>query len=134
MHLVLPAFTLGVGERRLVRPHAPIDDAQHPLRGLRADGPGEGSCPSVWSSGVTFMRNAISPIITMVALDVGVFLGGVLVIEQVFAWPGIGQQAWRAITFNDVPMVMGTVLFAAFAVTIFNLIADLVERRHRPQA
>jgi peptide/nickel transport system permease protein len=79
------------------------------------------------------MRNAISPIITMVALDVGVFLGGVLVIEQVFAWPGIGQQAWRAITFNDVPMVMGTVLFAAFAVTIFNLIADLANAAIDPR-
>ena len=69
----------------------------------------------------------------MIGLDVGVFLGGVLVIERVFAWPGIGEQAWRAITFNDIPMVMGTVLFAAFFVTIFNLVADLVNAAIDPR-
>jgi peptide/nickel transport system permease protein len=55
----------------------------------------------------------------------GIFLGGVLVVERVFAWPGIGGQAWQAITSNDIPLVMGTVLFTAFFVTIFNLAADL---------
>jgi peptide/nickel transport system permease protein len=72
------------------------------------------------------LRNALSPIITMVGLDIGAFFGGVLVIERVFDWPGIGQQAWTAITFNDIPMIMGTVLFAAFFITLFNLGADLV--------
>jgi peptide/nickel transport system permease protein len=71
------------------------------------------------------LRNAIGPLIAMIGADIGVFLGGVLVIERVFDWPGIGLQAWRAITFNDVPLVMGTVLFGAFVVTLFNLAADL---------
>ena len=72
------------------------------------------------------LRNAIGPIVAMIALDVGILLGGVLVIEKVFAWPGIGEQAWRAITSNDIPVILGTVLVAAFFITIFNLIADLV--------
>ena len=69
----------------------------------------------------------------MIGLDLGVFLGGVLVVEKVFAWPGIGDQAWRAVTFNDVPMVMGTVLVAAFFVTILNLVADLVNAAIDPR-
>ena len=72
------------------------------------------------------LPNAASPIITILALDVGVFLGGVLVIERVFDWPGLGQLAWTAISVNDVPMVMGIVLFAAFAITVLNLAADIV--------
>jgi peptide/nickel transport system permease protein len=62
----------------------------------------------------------------MGALDLGVFVGGVLVIERVFAWPGIGDQAWRAISVNDVPLILGTVLTVALAVTLLNLIADVV--------
>ena len=79
------------------------------------------------------LRNAISPIIAMVALDLGVFLGGVLVIERVFAWPGIGLQAWTALEFNDIPMVMGTVLLAASFITVLNLIADLVNAAIDPR-
>jgi peptide/nickel transport system permease protein len=80
------------------------------------------------------LRNAVSPIVAMIGLDLGVFLGGVLVVERVFAWPGIGSQAWQAIQFNDIPMVMGTVLIAAFFVTIFNLVADIVNAAIDPRA
>lgn len=79
------------------------------------------------------LRNALGPIVVMIGIDLGTLLGGVLVIERVFAWPGIGDQAWRAITFNDVPMVMGTVIFAAFFVTLFNLLADLVNAALDPR-
>jgi peptide/nickel transport system permease protein len=71
------------------------------------------------------LRNAIGPIITMVGLDLGVFLGGLLIIEKVFAWPGIGLQAWQGIETNDMPVVLGTVLVAALFVTVFNLAADI---------
>src|SRR5258706_436784 len=56
------------------------------------------------------LRNAVSPVVAMIGLDLGVFLGGVLVVERVFAWPGIGSQAWQAIQFNDIPMAMRTLL------------------------
>ncbi len=131
-HLVLPALTLGVASAawyaRMLRSSALAILSEDYVRMARAKGLTE---RTVVQRHV--LRNAISPIVTMVALDVGVFLGGVLVIEQVFAWPGIGLQAWRAFTFNDVPMVMGTVLFAAFLVTIFNLIADLANAAIDPR-
>ena len=79
------------------------------------------------------LRNAVSPIIAMIGLDLGVFLGGVLVIERVFAWPGVGLQAWPALEFNDIPMVMGTVLVAAAFITILNLIADIINATVDPR-
>jgi peptide/nickel transport system permease protein len=131
-HLVLPALTLGLASAawyaRMLRSTALNILSEDYIRMARAKGLSE---RTVVTRHV--LRNAISPIITMAALDVGVFLGGVLVIERVFAWPGIGEQAWRAFTFNDVPMVMGTVLVAAFFVTLFNLIADLVNAAIDPR-
>jgi len=79
------------------------------------------------------LRNAVSPIVAMVGMDIGVFFGGVLIVERVFAWPGIGEQAWTAISSNDIPMVMGTVLCAAFFVTLFNLAGDLVNAAIDPR-
>jgi peptide/nickel transport system permease protein len=131
-HLVLPALTLGVAGAawyaRMLRSAVLNILAEDYVRMARAKGLSERVV-----IGRHILRNAISPIITMVGLDVGIFLGGVLVIERVFAWPGIGDQAWRAITFNDIPMVMGTVLFAAFFVTVFNLVADLVNAAIDPR-
>lgn len=72
------------------------------------------------------LRNSVGPLVTMIGMDLGIYLGGVLVVEQVFGWPGIGQQMWNAIEANDIPLVMGTVVIAAAAVTILNLIADIV--------
>lgn len=130
--LVLPAITLGVAGAawyaRMLRSTILNILSEDYIRNARAKG-----LSGRVVVGRHIMRNAISPIITMVGLDIGVFLGGVLVIERVFAWPGIGDQAWRAITFNDVPLVMGTVLFAAFFVTIFNLLADLLNAAIDPR-
>jgi peptide/nickel transport system permease protein len=71
------------------------------------------------------MRNALSPIVTLLGMDVGWFLGGVLVIEIVFGIPGIGGQAYQAIQTQDLPLIMGTVLFAALLVTVSNFVVDL---------
>jgi peptide/nickel transport system permease protein len=131
-HLVLPALTLGLAGAawyaRMLRSTVLNILSEDYIRNARAKG-----MPERIIVLRHILRNSIGPIITMVGLDIGVFFGGVLVIERVFAWPGIGDQAWRAITFNDVPMVMGTVLFAAFFVTIFNLLADLVNAAIDPR-
>lgn len=71
------------------------------------------------------MRNAWSPIITLLGMDFGWFLGGVLILEIVFGVPGIGRQAWDAIAAQDRPMIMGTVLFAALLVVVSNLVVDI---------
>lgn len=124
-HLVLPAITLGVAGAawyaRMLRSTALNILSEDYVRTARAKG-----LPERLVVRRHVLRNALGPIIAMIGLDIGVFLGGVLVIERVFAWPGVGDQAWRAITFNDVPMLMGTVVVTAFFVTVLNLLADLV--------
>jgi len=72
------------------------------------------------------LRNALLPVIALVGLDLGVFMGGVIVVEQVFALPGLGQMMWQAIQVLDIPVIMGGVLMTAVFVVIGNLIADMI--------
>ncbi|HTJ59440.1 MAG TPA: ABC transporter permease [Devosiaceae bacterium] len=70
--------------------------------------------------------NAILPIIAMIGIDIGVFMSGIVVVESVFGWPGIGQLAWQAIQRVDIPIIMGVTLVSALAIVLGNLLADLV--------
>ena len=72
------------------------------------------------------LRNALIPVVTLAGLDLALLCGGVVVIEAVFGWPGIGLQAWTAIRNQDTPMIMGTVLFASSAVVFINLLVDVL--------
>ena len=72
------------------------------------------------------LKNAILPIIAMIGLDVGIFMSGVVVVESVFGWPGIGQLMWQAIQTLDIPIIMGVTVVAAAFIILGNLIADLV--------
>lgn len=123
--LVLPALALGLPGAawyaRMVRSSVLNVLGEDFIRSSRAKGLSEWSVVSRH-----VMRNSVGPAVTMIGLDFGIFLGGVLVVEQVFGWPGIGQQAWNAISANDIPVVLGTVIVAATAVVIFNLAADIV--------
>ena len=63
----------------------------------------------------------------MVGLDIGTFMGGAVVVETVYGWPGIGQLAWQAHPGRSTsPIIMGVTLVAAVAIVIGNLLADLV--------
>ena len=121
---ILPGLTIGLGgaawySRMLRSSMLDILNADY-VKAARAKGLPERIV--VWRH---IMRNSWSPIITLLGLDFGWFLGGVLVIEVVFSIPGIGWQAWNAIQTQDLPMIMGTVLFAAVLVTISNLVVDV---------
>ncbi len=72
------------------------------------------------------LRNAILPIVAMIGLDIGIFMSGVVVVETVFGWPGIGQLAWQAIQRIDIPIIMGVTLVAALAILVGNLLADFL--------
>ena len=121
---VLPGLVLGLGgaawySRMLRSSMLDILGADY-VKAARAKGLPERTV--VWRH---IMRNAVSPIVTLLGMDFGWFLGGVLVIEIVFSIPGIGQQAWNAIQTQDRPMIMGTVLFGALLVTVSNLVVDI---------
>jgi peptide/nickel transport system permease protein len=124
-HLVLPALTLGVlgagWYARMVR-SAMIDVLnQDYVRTARAKGISERR--------VIFrhaLPNALLPIVAMIGIDIGQFMSGVVVVESVYGWPGIGQLVWQAIQQVDLPIIMGVTLVSAFAIVAGNLIADLV--------
>jgi peptide/nickel transport system permease protein len=71
------------------------------------------------------VRASVTPVVTMLGLDLGGLLGGVIVVEQLFGLPGLGAATVQAIGDNDLPMVQGVVLFAAFFVITANLLVDL---------
>ncbi len=124
-HLVLPAVTLGLlgsgWYARMVR-SSMIDV-------LRADYIRTARAKGLGRARVTFshaLPNAILPVIAMIGIDIGMFMGGIVVVESVFGWPGIGQLAWQAIQRIDIPIIMGVTLVSACAIVVGNLLADLV--------
>lgn len=70
--------------------------------------------------------NALLPVVAMIGIDIGLFMSGIVVVESVFGWPGIGQLAWQAIQRIDIPIIMGVTLVSAGAIVIGNLLADLI--------
>lgn len=125
LHLVLPAIVLGIGGTafysRVLRNSILEVSGEDYVRTARAKGL---SPRRVLTRHI--LRNAMMPVVTLAGLDLALLLGGVVVIEAVFGWPGIGLQAWTAIRNQDTPMIMGTVLFASVAVVFLNLFVDVL--------
>jgi peptide/nickel transport system permease protein len=71
------------------------------------------------------IRSAITPLVSAAGVDIGVLLGGVILVESVFTIPGIGNLAYQAILEGDLPVIQGTVLIGAFFIVIMNLIVDI---------
>ncbi len=71
------------------------------------------------------LKNAILPIITVLGLDLGGFLGGAVITETIFAWPGVGQLAMQSIYSRDYPVVQATVLLVATGYVLINLLVDV---------
>lgn len=72
------------------------------------------------------LRNSLIPVITVVGVQFGTLLGGAVIVEAVFAWPGIGSLLINAVTERDFPLVQGIVLFIAAGVVVVNLAADIL--------
>jgi peptide/nickel transport system permease protein len=72
------------------------------------------------------VRSAITPLVTILGLDLGILLGGAILTETVFNIPGIGYYAYDAIRNNDLPAIQGTVLLATFFIVLMNLLVDLL--------
>jgi peptide/nickel transport system permease protein len=72
------------------------------------------------------VRSAITPVVTVLGLDIGILLGGAILTESVFNIPGVGRLAYDAIVRGDLPIIQGTVLFGAFFIVIMNLLVDIL--------
>jgi peptide/nickel transport system permease protein len=123
-HLILPVITLSAvqigGWMRFVRSQMLEVIRQDYVRTARAKGLRERTVVL----GHAF-RNAALPLITLVGLTLPQLFGGAVVVESIFAWPGLGSLAIDAATNRDYTMVMGTVLFIAVITVFANLIADI---------
>ncbi len=124
-HIVLPALTLGVlgtgWYSRMMRSSLIDVMTQDYIRTARAKG-----MPRYRVIFRHALPNAFLPIIAMIGIDIGFFMSGIVVVESVFGWPGIGQLAWQAIQRVDIPIIMGVTLVSACAIVLGNLVADLV--------
>ena len=123
-YLALPALTLGVGlaayYARLMRT-AMLDELHHDyVRTARSKGLTERRV--AWRHA---FNNALPPVLMQIGLDLGLLLGGVVIIEAVFSWRGIGRLAIDAVTQEDLPLLLGTVLFATLCIVVVNLVVDI---------
>jgi peptide/nickel transport system permease protein len=131
-HLVLPALVIGLTQAgsviRYVRASVLDVLGQEYIRAARAKGISERRV--VW---VHALRNALPPLIQVMALSLGSLLNGILIAEVVFSWPGIGQLTFEAILSRDYPMVLATTAFGAVMVLLTNLIADVLHALADPR-
>lgn len=124
-HLVLPAFTLGLGylavDVRFSRASMIEVMSQDYIRTARAKGLSE--------QAVFFkhaLRNALIPLVTITGLNFGFLLAGAVLTETVFAWPGLGRLMYDSIYARDYPVLMGMFVVISMMVILVNLITDIV--------
>ena len=123
--IVLPALTLGsvlLGPVARITRTAVIETlGADYIRTARAKGVGELRLLVRHA-----LRNALLPIVTLVGLQVGNLLGGAVVTEQIFSWPGVGRMAAGAIFAGDFPLAQGAILVTALGFLVINLLIDLL--------
>lgn len=124
-HLVLPAFTLAVSHMayvaRFTRSSLLEALSQDYVRTARAKGLTERLVILRHA-----FRNSLIPIISVLGVSIGHLLGGAVIVEAVFSWPGLGSLMVQAISNRDFPVVQGAMLFAAVIFIVVNLVADLL--------
>ena len=123
-HLILPSVTLGIyfiaRNARLVRSSMLEVLRQDYVTTARAKGLSERVV--IWKHA---FKNSLIPVITLVGVEFGTLLGGAIITETVFAWPGVGRLTVQAINNRDFPLVMGSVMILALTLVVINLIIDL---------
>lgn len=123
--IILPAMTLGIGNAalttRMMRSSMLEVIRQDYITQLRSRG-----LPEKEIIFKHALKNAILPVITVIGLDIGWFVGGAVVVETVFAWPGLGMLITQSILNTDFPVVQGCILVLAFFVIAGNLVADIL--------
>ena len=124
-HLILPAITLGLFTTariaRLTRSGMLDVLSQDFIRTARAKGVSDP--PVVWKHA---LKNAAIPIVTIVGIELGTLLGGSVITETIFAWPGVGRLSVQAIYNRDYPVVQAAVFLLASTFVLVNLVVDVL--------
>src|SRR5262249_20245269 len=71
------------------------------------------------------LRSAVTPVVTQFGIDLGTLLGGVIIVENIFGLPGVGQLAVQSVTQQDLPVIIGTVILASACIVIANIVVDI---------
>ncbi|MFW6261232.1 MAG: ABC transporter permease, partial [Spirochaetota bacterium] len=124
-HLILPSITLGMASAALM---ARITRSSV-LDVLRQDYITTARAKGVAERMVIYkhaLKNALIPVVTVLGLQFGILLGGAVLTETVFAWPGVGRLLVDAILRRDYPVVQGTVMLLAFLFVLINLVVDII--------
>jgi len=121
---ILPTFTLGIQQvaliTRLTRSSLVEILRKEYIKAARAKGLGDGRV--IWKHA---LRNVLIPVITVVGLQFGTLLGGAVVTETVFSWPGIGRMVVEAILNRDYPVVQATVFVFSLLFVVLNILVDV---------
>ncbi|MET3598315.1 UNVERIFIED_ORG: peptide/nickel transport system permease protein [Martelella mediterranea] len=131
-HLVLPAVTLSAiymaVYTRLMR--ASLIEVSHEdhVKTARAKGLSEGRILRGH-----MLRNAAGPVVTFAGLQAGALIGGAVVVETVFSWPGLGRLTFDSVTARDYPVLLGLFLVMSVLVIVINLLTDLIHRLVDPR-
>ncbi|WP_280769357.1 nickel ABC transporter permease [Salipaludibacillus daqingensis] len=124
IHLILPSLTLGFGVAativRFTRSSVLEVLREDYVRTARAKGQKESVV--IWSH---VLRNALIPVVTMAGLQFGFLIGGAVVVEQVFAWPGLGSYLIDGILTRDYPVIQALILLFSLQFLIINLLVDI---------
>jgi peptide/nickel transport system permease protein len=125
LHMILPVMTIAVnsfsGYSRYIRSTMLEALNQDYIRTARAKG-----LPKREIVFIHALKNASLPIVTIVGLDLPFLLGGALVTERIFAWPGMGRLFIDHVTRGDTPVVMGIMMLIAISVVVFQILTDIV--------
>jgi peptide/nickel transport system permease protein len=131
-HMLLPSLTLGLvlfGEYTLIVRSAMLETlGEDYILTARAKGLRPWAIVRKHA-----LRNAMLPIVTLVALSLGYIVAGAILIETVFSWPGVGRAVYDAVLNRDYPMLQGAFLFLTISVVFFNLVADLLYYKLDPR-
>jgi ABC-type dipeptide/oligopeptide/nickel transport system permease component len=124
-HLILPSVTLGVISAALIArmTRASLLEVltQEYVLVARAKGLRESLLVRRHA-----LKNALLPVVTVIGLQIGSLLGGAVITETIFSWPGIGFQLYRGIALRDVALVQGAALVVATSFVVINLVVDLL--------
>ena len=124
-HIVLPGFTVGLVAAAIMTRYVRSAVLDVAATGYVRTAKSKGLAPPV----VTMrhiVRNALVPILTITGIQLATILGGVIVVEVVFAWPGLGRLVFNAVATRDYPVIQGAVLLIAALFLLINLIVDLL--------
>ncbi|TFI48697.1 ABC transporter permease, partial [Diaphorobacter sp. DS2] len=124
-HLILPAFALATIPMAII---ARITRSTM-LEVMRSDFVRTARAKGLRMFWVVYkhsLKNAIIPVLTIIGLQMGLLLGGAILTETIFSWPGIGRYIYEAINYRDYPVIQSGILIIAFIFVMINLVVDLL--------